>query len=57
MFPFNARNRLAPCGPWDVYRFRNPATGVWLTALVGHEKSGDSFESSLSITTREVRRM
>ncbi|KAH7716652.1 hypothetical protein AAVH_15935 [Aphelenchoides avenae] len=53
-FPFNARNRIASTSPvegrgfyaarctWDVYRFRNAATGEWLTACVGHRESYSS---------------
>ncbi|KAH7666403.1 hypothetical protein AAVH_43236, partial [Aphelenchoides avenae] len=51
-FPFNDRNRIAPTRSiegggfyastctWDVYRFRNAATGEWLTACVAHSDSG-----------------
>lgn len=50
VFPFDARNRTDSTTPlegsgfyttsctWEVYRFRNAATGEWLTACVGHRE-------------------
>lgn len=50
-FPFKDDNKVASgivveaedpwcpsCYEWDVYRFRNAATGEWLTACIGYPR-------------------
>ncbi|KAH7673004.1 hypothetical protein AAVH_42517, partial [Aphelenchoides avenae] len=58
-FPFKDGNRIASnlkvSGyEWDAYRFRNAATGDWLTACVGHERSGRRPRSVLRIMKGDV---